>query len=267
MNVKIKYNIQEIEDSIDLFIDSMADLDPILRRFSAYKRGNVKGIFKTEGAGKWKPLAPSTIKRLENTGTSSVTAQGKLRASYVRNRGAQLKGLKRAGNKAATRAKGISSFATVFSSKAALRKQRLQKKAAKGISALREHEELGNLYKDSTAAVSGDFNNLSAAKKKISKVQAGKNVSIGKRAIEKHKLLGKLANSIEAKIAKGLLTIESRIPWSEAHNDGDTVGNDATLAARVFLEVTPEDMDMFAEIAENYMLEKFGIDPKKNKGK
>lgn len=258
--------MHEVEESMDLLIDSMEDLTPILQRFSAYKRGNVKGIFKAEGAGKWKPLAKATVERLENTGTSSVTAQGKLRASYVRNRGAQLRGISRTGRKSARRAKGISSIKTFFDTSAALKKQKLSAKASKGVSALREAEELKSLYNDGAAAVSPEFKNLSSAKKKINKVQAGKKVSIGKRAIEKHKLLGKLAGSIEAKISKGQLTIQSRVPWSEAHNDGDIVGHDAVLPARVFLELTPEDIEMFVQIAQDYMLEKSGLKPKKSKG-
>ena len=265
MNIKIKYNIQDIEDSIDIFVESMEDLEPILRRFSAYKRGNVKALFKTEGAGKWKPLAASTVKKLETTGTSKVTAQGKLRSSYVKTRKSQLSSSTRAGNKAKGRAKGISSIQTFFSGKQALRKRKLLNKASKGESASKELKELESLYQDGGSAVSSEFKNLSSAKKNIEKIKSGKKVSIGKRAISKHKLLGKISSSIEAKISGGQLTIQSKSPWSEAQNDGASVGNGASLPARTFLEITTEDINKFAEIAEDYLLEKFGEGKKKEK--
>lgn len=238
--------MNEIEHSVNIFVASMDDLAPILRRFGAYKRGNVKAIFKAQGPG-WQPLSKSTVERLSSTGTDKVTARGKLRESYVKSREVQLKKL--------SKSKKISSIQAFFDSKLATKRE-------KGYAASRELEELRRLHDNASSAPSGEFKSLSTASKRISKIKSGKKVS-GHKALEKHSLLGKLANSITTRIYDGKVIVESRAPWSEAHNAGETVGHGSKLPPRTFLEVTAQDMEMFAEIAQDYLLEKFGIKKKK----
>ncbi len=256
MKITLHYDMQEIQQSMDLLIDSVDDLQPILRRFSAYKRGNVKAIFAAQGPG-WKPLAPSSIEKLEHTRTDKITAQGKLRSSYLKNRRARLQKSASRGNLANKQARRISTFRTFFDDKAALKKQQLKAKGDKGYLAYRELNELDNLYK-SSSSVSPEFKTLSLTKKKLDKLKNASSAKkrSGKKAIEKHKLLGKLSSSIQAQISKSKLVISSKVPWSEAQNAGATVGHNSVLPARTFLELTEQDLKIFAKIAEEYMLEK-----------
>jgi len=48
----------------------------------------------------------------------------------------------------------------------------------------------------------------------------------------------------------------SRIPWAGVHNDGGTANNGAVIPRRTFLEWTPERVEMFAKMANDYILER-----------
>lgn len=75
-------------------------------------------------------------------------------------------------------------------------------------------------------------------------------------AIERGELLGRIATSIKGTIDASSLTMESTIKWAGAQNDGGKVGKGATLPARTFLEWTPDRINKFVEIAQEYMIEK-----------
>lgn len=242
--------MNDVQQSMDLLIESMDDLQPILKRFGAYLRGVAKAKFQAEGPG-WTPLAKSTIERLEHTKTSNVTSQGRLRASYVKKRRTAL-GKK---SKRASKALGRTTvYYNVFSSG---RKIKANLKA-KDKNSRAEISELNRLYENPDSAVSGRFKNLTTAAKKIDRIQSGKSVK-SQRAIDKHKLLGKLANSLSATTTKKQLTVQSKVDWSGVQNDGGIVGNNATLPGRPFLELEPKDLEVLAKIAQDYMLEKAQI--------
>ena len=79
------------------------------------------------------------------------------------------------------------------------------------------------------------------------------------RAQAKHggQILGKVASSIAAKIKKGTLTLESKIPWSAVHNDGGTAGHGSAIPGRTFLEWTEADFEDFTRMAQDRMLAAF----------
>jgi phage gpG-like protein len=57
-----------------------------------------------------------------------------------------------------------------------------------------------------------------------------------------------------------LLVIESAIDWAGVHNDGGTAGKGARIPKRTFLEWTPERIEKFIEIAQQYVIEKLTKD-------
>jgi phage gpG-like protein len=48
----------------------------------------------------------------------------------------------------------------------------------------------------------------------------------------------------------------SRIPWAGIHNEGGTANHGAQIPKRTFLEWTPDRVEMFAKMANDYILER-----------
>lgn len=116
-------------------------------------------------------------------------------------------------------------------------------------------EEIGNIVLGRAAGEGKQFKKLHERVEKY-RAKAEERVS----ALERGDLLGRIASSIRAEISKGALVIESAIDWAGIHNDGGTAGHGARIPKRTFLEWTPERIDKFIEIAQQYVIEKLTKD-------
>lgn len=75
--------------------------------------------------------------------------------------------------------------------------------------------------------------------------QAGPDGKWPKRKLGgRRRVLGKLPNAVRVVARRGMVSAESRVPWSGAHQDGDKVGRGATLPARRFLWISDDMLQL-----------------------
>lgn len=167
-------------------------------------------------AGDFAPWAPATVAKYATTGTAAVTAQGKVRSSVAKKLD---QALRRSGNEDARQA-----LRTLLA---------------------------GGTPTTSNRAVNRLRRRLDAAKKKL---DGGGEVNIGKRKIERTKLLGKLANAFTARLQSAAVVVENAVKWSRVHNEGGRVGNGATVPERRFLGISDEARRELADIALRWLV-------------
>ena len=80
MNVTLSIPTDGLLQTLDLTLDRIEDLKPVLRAEGKALRADIKATFDQQGPG-WPGLAESTIEKREHTGTSQITKFGKVRAS------------------------------------------------------------------------------------------------------------------------------------------------------------------------------------------
>lgn len=228
----LSYEAGGVTQQMDLAVDSFQTLDKVLRRFSKeHLRPKIRKAFESEGPG-WAKLAVSTIERLQATRVAPVTAAGKVRKSYRMRLGAQVR--------RQIKAKKVSEMALY---------------------------ELERLYAGGDARIS--LQSVVAAQlrsKAVEKLrekilkheeQSDWERTAGARAIEKHRLLGKISSMIGAKVANGLLTVglldDDKDEKYGIHNVGGKVGHGAEAPPRTFAELEPEDLDVLAQMAADHM--------------
>lgn len=228
--ITLKYQDGGIEKSLDLMVDSLSDLDPILRKFGKHLRDRSKQRFAQQGPG-WPQAATSTVQRLQVTRTDAVTAQGTVRKSYRKNLGAQLRRQIRAGK---------------ASEVALYELERLYRR--------------GSRYESLQGSVGEKLRSWAVEKLRQKLVKAEEKNTFerreGRRAVEKHRMLGKLGSSLRARVSKGLLVLESAVPWAGIHNEGGSAGKGASIPARPFLYLETEDLDVLVDLALKHMTEK-----------
>lgn len=191
------------------------DARPVLKQWGAFLKAGAKKAFKEKAP----PLAASTIKKNAATGTSSVTAAGKVRASYAANLD---RALKRKGNEDA---------------RAALRQL-----LAGNLQARSYNRSVDRLRRRLQAA--------QAAK------EIGVAVAIGKRKGEKSSERGgKMANAFKAIIRGVRVVVENAARYSKVHDEGGAVGNGAVLPAWNFMEITASARQQLADIALRWLVE------------
>ena len=71
--------------------------------------------------------------------------------------------------------------------------------------------------------------------------------------LERGAPLGQIANSFSIDFDKSNWEMFSRIPWAGVHNEGGTAGHGAKIPKRVFLEWTPERVEKFVQMANEYL--------------
>jgi hypothetical protein len=187
---------------------SLSDLTPVLREFDKYKRERVQAIFDAQGPG-WDPRsqAKSESKKAWDEGLIRQNALNSLRKTLQYD---------------------------------VLRATRRFEKGGRA-SAMIKREAVLDRFNDMVASGVIDFDALAGRNRK-GQVDM-RFYRRNPRAITRYanaseiaeRLLGKVPQSIFSTIARGLLTIESKIPWAGVHNEGATVGRGAEVPARPFL--------------------------------
>jgi len=187
---------------------------PVLRQWGALIKAAVKKQFKEKAP----PRAASTEEKRATTGTSSVTAQGKIRASYAANLDRKLK---RKGNEDA---------------RAALRELRAGNLTAKSynrtVDRLRRRLQAAQAAKD-----------------------IGARVAIGKRQSERNQDRGgKMAGAFKAIIRNFKVTVENAARYSKVHDEGGRVGHGAVLPTWGFAEITASTRAALADVAVKWLV-------------
>jgi phage gpG-like protein len=203
--------------SVDLLAklqEAARNTDELMMRMGSYVRAvAVEKIDSGEGLAPW---AESTKKKYESTGTSKITASGRVRASVAKKLDQTFR---RKGNDEARR----------------------ELRAVLG----------GSSVKPKNKTVAALQRKLERAKQQLAK---GGSVNIGKRKAEKHKLLGSLGRAFSVKASATLATVINNVPFSGVLLTGGTVGNGARLPERRFLEVSSEVRRRLANITLDHFL-------------
>lgn len=213
---------------LELLGASLADVQASLRPFGKYLRNKAKQRFAAEGPG-WPALAQSTGHRLIHTRTSRVTVSGHIReGERFKLLRQQLQRDVRSGRAnvelllalhRSTRATGGGALG-----------EALRRNAASwGDKPPRYARELSNIARD------------------LDREHAGKKRKRG-RAIARHKLLGKLAGAMFVAMERRAVLVGNRVAWAGVHNEGGAAGRGATIPARTFNEIEPEDIDVLVDL-------------------
>lgn len=197
------------------------DLQPLYKRWGGYLRKEAKD--RIESGQGFSPLAESTQKRLQHTRKSAITTQGNVRQSYAKRLAVQLN------------------------------RQVKRDKLDEGVL-----DDLKDLVRGGRQALTMDLSDRRAKalvrlQQQLKQAQAGQRVGGNRRQSEHHHILGKLGNSLKAQGTKTEAIAESRIPWSQVHNEGGTVGHGAQVPARPFLLLTAESKRTLAQMAVQYL--------------
>ena len=192
------------------------DARPVLKQWGAYLKAGAKQAF----IDKAPPLAPSTLAKQATTGTSAVTQQAKVRASYARKLDTVL------GRKSGTDAQ------------AELRRV-LSGDLTKGA--------------DGNRAVDRLRRRLLTARK--AKAQ-GMRLATGKTQLEKTKGArgGSMGRAFRVVIRGLWLILVNTAKHSKVHDEGGRVGNGAVLPKWNFMFLTPSGKAELAEIALRWIL-------------
>lgn len=191
------------------------DARPVLKQWGAYLKAGAKQAF----IDKAPLLAPSTLAKQATTGTSAVTQQAKVRASYARSLDTALR------RKGSTEAR----------------------------------EDLRRLLSGDMSKGGGNRavdrlrrRLLTAEKAKV----AGMRLATGKTQLEKSKGIrgGKMGGAFRV-LFRGLsVIVQNSAKYSAVHNRGGRVGNGAVLPAWEFMFISAKAKADLAEIALNWIL-------------
>lgn len=203
--------------SVDLLAklqEAARNTDELMQRMGGYVRAvAVEKIDSGEGLAPW---AESTRKKYESTGTSKITASGRVRASVAKKLDQTFR---RKGNDQA--------------------RQELRAVLS------------GSSIKPKNKTVASLQRKLDRAKQQLAK---GKAVNIGAKKAEKHKLLGSLGRAFSVKASSSQASVTNNVPFSGVLLEGGTVGNGARLPERRYLEVSSEVRRRLADITLEHFL-------------
>ena len=243
LRVAFTVNTTRGRRKIEIVGASLEDVRASLAPFGKYLRAKAKARFAEEGPG-WPALAQSTGHRLIHTKTSRVTVAGDVRQS------ARVKQLRKALQRDVKQGAASHELLIAFELStrstgggrlgAAIRRQLAQKQDAR---VLRYMGELQNIAKELDREASGKRRK-------------------GKRAIARHRLLGRLATSLQVVLEKRSVVLRSRASkFAGIHNDGGVGGHGAHIPARTFNELEPEDIDELVKMIRERALARMNRGP------
>lgn len=211
MKLTLAVDTSEGRRRLELLTDRLQDLTPVLREFDKYKRERVQAIFDAQGPG-WEPRADG-----QQGGAALAARETKIREGALEElRSALRSNVKRASKRVRTGKGKVS--AKIRADLVLAQFDDMIKSGAIDFDALAGRTRNGTVDQ------------------RFFTLKTGRAVARYRGAAEAAKnLLGKIPQSIVSKVEKGLLTIESTIPWAGVQNEGGTVGNNAELPARPFL--------------------------------
>jgi phage gpG-like protein len=220
----ISLSVDGVQRKIKTLARTAADLEPALKIFDAYYKARLAERFASQGPG-WQPRAESTEARQEHRARQAqALAVNQLKRKLSRE-------LKRA-----------------------FRRQRLGKGTAASVE--RRYQVLKEFERQVAGGIMG--RQLGADHRLEKSVSGLRERKARAETKASERILGRIPASMYSKIAKGTLTVDSRIPWAGSHNEGDTVGHGAHLPARPFNYLEAIDVDVLVEILVNQIMLSLG---------
>jgi phage gpG-like protein len=217
--------------SCALMVDSLSELRPVFAEFTEWMRKVVDELFRTGGNGTWAPRSQRAQKR----------AVDQLAARIERVRSTQYDSLRGALRSERRRAERRLAKTPQTDSILTTRRQR---------SVERYEAQLAELER----VAAGGARAPTGQKRLYARIERREKRARDKiEALQRGQLLGRIAQSISVKYDRTGWEMFSEIPWAGAQNEGATVGNNATLPARTFLEWTPPYIEKFVELAQAHI--------------
>lgn len=230
MPIRIEIETGGAVRELEILADSFAEIRPVFAKFSAYMRQEIQSVFDSDGGGKWpERKVPKLLGEEAKAAKIEKIRSGKY---------SSLSGALRSSQRKAARL-----LARTPQSNSKLTERR-RKSVAKYESQL---EEIKRIEAGGSKDQKG-FRQLYE--------RAGRREERAARKIdrlERGALLGQIANSFSIDFDKTSWEMFSRIAWAGVHNDGGTAGHGARIPARVFLEWTPERIEKFVQMANEYL--------------
>ena len=233
--ITIGYEDGGAQKFVTLLADSLGDLTPMMPKFTAWMRAQVQAEFESGGDGTWAPRSDQAQAAFNSTKAARIA---KIEAGRY---GTLSRSLKREKKRAERR------LAKTPDSKSKLRPRREQAVAKYEA----QIEEVARLSEGGQRPLAKSFRKLG---ERIARRDERANQRIA--AVERGDLLGAIAASITAEWSKTNWEMASRIPWAGIHNEGGTANHGAQIPKRTFLEWTPDRVEMFAKMANDYILER-----------
>ena len=230
MPIRIEIETGGAVRELEILADSFNEIRPVFAKFSAYMRGEIQAVFDSDGGGRWperkvpKPLGEEAkaakIEKIRSSQYSSLS--GSLRSSQRKAARLLAKTPQSNSKLTAKRRKSVEKY-----------ESQLEEIKRIGASGLKDQKGFRKLYE--RASRREDW-----ATKKIDRLERGA-------------LLGQVANSFSISFDKSNWEMFSRIAWAGVHNEGGTAGHGAKIPARVFLEWTPERLEKFVAMANEFL--------------
>ncbi len=212
---------------LGVFADAVKDLTPVLREFDKYKRAKIQELFATGGHGKW----PARSERSDQRAAARVKAGNEQAPRSL------LRKLQRAKKRAVDR------WAKTWETPGPLKRTTSARNAVARRAFVLEAFE---------RASAGIFAPVDEKQQKLLLKLAPRWERAQARAARKGNLLGGLAQTVQSKISRGLLTIDSSwdSPAPGALQEGGTVGHGAKLPPREWLAWESDDVDVLTNLFE-----------------
>ena len=230
MPIRIEIETDGAVRELEILADSFAELRPVFAKFSVYMRGEIQSVFDSDGGGRWperkvpKPLGEEAkaakIEKIRSSQYSSLS--GSLRSSQRKAARLLAKTPQSNSKLTAKRRKSVEKY-----------ESQLEEIKRIGAGGLKDQKGFRKLYERASRRED-------RAAKKIDRLERGA-------------LLGQVANSFSIDFDKTSWEMFSQIPWAGVHNEGGTAGHGARIPARVFLEWTPERLERFVTMANEYL--------------
>ena len=230
MPIRIEIETDGAVRELEILADSFAELRPVFAKFSVYMRGEIQSVFDSDGGGRWperkvpKPLGEEAkaakIEKIRSSQYSSLS--GSLRSSQRKAARLLAKTPQSNSKLTAKRRKSVEKY-----------ESQLEEIKRIGAGGLKDQKGFRKLYERASRRED-------RATKKIDRLERGA-------------LLGQVANSFSISFDKSNWEMFSRIAWAGVHNEGGTAGHGAKIPARVFLEWTPERLEKFVAMANEFL--------------
>ncbi len=230
MPIRIEIETDGAVRELEILADSFAELRPVFAKFSVYMRGEIQSVFDSDGGGRWperkvpKPLGEEAkaakIEKIRSSQYSSLS--GSIRSSQRKAARLLAKTPQSNSKLTAKRRKSVEKY-----------ESQLEEIKRIGAGGLKDQKGFRKLYERASRRED-------RAAKKIDRLERGA-------------LLGQVANSFSIDFDKTSWEMFSRIAWAGVHNEGGTAGHGARIPARVFLEWSPERIEKFVAMANEYL--------------
>lgn len=230
MPIRIEIETGGAVRELEILANSFNEIRPVFAKFSAYMRQEIQSVFDSDGGGKWPEWK-----------TPKPLGEEAKAAKIEKIRSAQYSGL--SGSLRSSQRKAARLLARTPQSDSKLTERR-RKSVAKYEAQLAEVQRLSQ----------GGSKDQKGYRKLYER--AGRREERAARKIdrlERGALLGQIANSFSVNFDKTSWEMFSRIAWAGVHNEGGTAGHGARIPARVFLEWTPERIEKFVAMANEYL--------------